>query len=73
MANKKFMYVMGFMNYCSHDPGACLIKVNENGDFIDYIFSEEGFHSRRKKSYQFPLRSVKYCLVVISNCTLIIS
>ena len=51
---------MGIMNYCSHDPGCALIKI-ENGSF-DFIFAEEGFLSRRKKSYQFPIRSMKYCL-----------
>ena len=53
MARLSFRYVMGFMNYCSHDPAACLIKINEQGKFVDYIFSEEGFHSRRKRSYHF--------------------
>ena len=62
MARESFRYVMGFMNYCSHDPAACLIKINDKGEFVDYIFSEEGFHSRRKRSYHFPLRSAKYCL-----------
>ncbi len=51
---------MGFMSWCSHDPGAALVKMN-NGNF-DYIFAEEGFLSRRKKSYQFPIRSIEYCL-----------
>ena len=62
LTSKEFQYVLGFMNYCSHDPGACLVKVDRSGDLIDYISTEEGFHSRRKKSYQFPLRSIKYCL-----------
>ena len=53
-------YFMGFMNFCSHDPGAALVKI-ENGSF-EYIFAEEGFLSRRKKSYQFPIRSIEYCL-----------
>lgn len=53
-------YFMGFMNFCSHDPGAALVKI-ENGNF-EYIFAEEGFLSRRKKSYQFPIRSIEYCL-----------
>tara|TARA_Y100001978_G_scaffold47623_1_gene42669 strand:- start:2473 stop:4707 length:2235 start_codon:yes stop_codon:yes gene_type:complete len=58
----KDKYILGFMNYCSHDPAACITKVNlENGN-IEYIFAEEGFLSRKKKSYQFPLRSIKYCL-----------
>ena len=56
----KTFYSMGIMNYCSHDPACALIKI-ENGNF-DYIFAEEGFLSRRKKSYQFPIRSIKYCL-----------
>ena len=56
-----YKYVLGFMNYCSHDPGACLTKINmENGN-TQYIFTEEGFLSRKKKSYQFPIRSIKYC------------
>ena len=58
----KYKYILGFMNYCSHDPAACISKLNlENGN-IEYIFAEEGFLSRRKKSYHFPLRSIKYCL-----------
>jgi len=53
-------YSMGIMNYCSHDPACALIKVD--GSDIDMIFAEEGFLSRKKKSYQFPIRSIKYCL-----------
>lgn len=53
-------YFMGFMNYCSHDPGAALVKIDKNN--FEYIFAEEGFLSRRKKSYQFPIRSIEYCL-----------
>jgi carbamoyltransferase len=48
------------MNYCSHDPGCALIR--SDGNSFDYIFAEEGFLSRRKKSYQFPIRSINYCL-----------
>ena len=55
-------YVLGFMNYCSHDPAACITKVNIKSGNVEYIFTEEGFLSRRKKSYQFPIRSIKYCL-----------
>ncbi len=53
-------YSMGFMNYCSHDPGAALVRIEGNN--LDYIFAEEGFLSRTKKSYQFPIRSLNYCL-----------
>ncbi len=53
-------YSMGFMNYCSHDPGVALVRIED--DNLDYIFSEEGFLSRRKKSYHFPIRSMNYCL-----------
>ena len=55
-------YVLGFMSYCSHDPAACITKVNIKNGNIEYIFTEEGFLSRRKKSYHFPIRSIKYCL-----------
>lgn len=48
------------MNYCSHDPACCLMKLS--GDNLEFVFAEEGFLSRKKKSYQFPLRSMKYCL-----------
>ena len=51
---------MGFMNYCSHDPGVALVRIEGNN--LDYIFAEEGFLSRTKKSYQFPIRSLNYCL-----------
>ena len=57
-----YKYVLGFMNYCSHDPGACLTKINMEHGNTQYIFTEEGFLSRKKKSYQFPIRSIKYCL-----------
>ena len=56
----KSIYSMGIMNYCSHDPGCAIIK--SDGSKFEYIFAEEGFLSRKKKSYQFPLRSIKYCL-----------
>ena len=55
-------YVLGFMNYCSHDPGAAIIKISDDGKVLDFINAEEGFLSRKKKSYQFPIRSIKYCL-----------
>ena len=53
-------FSMGVMNYCSHDPACALIKVENSS--IDYITADEGFLSRKKKSYQFPLRSMQYCL-----------
>ena len=53
-------YSIGLMNFCSHDPGCALIKYENKK--IETIFKEEGFLSRKKKSYQFPLRSIKYCL-----------
>ena len=57
--NKEF-YSMGFMNYCSHDPGVSLVKASNND--IEHISIEEGVLSRKKKSYQFPIRSIEYCL-----------
>ena len=39
MSKGNTRYSMGFMNYCSHDPGAALVRI-EN-DNIDYIFAEE--------------------------------
>lgn len=53
-------YSMGIMNYCSHDSACALMRVDNNK--IDLIFAEEGFLSRKKTNYQFPLRSMKYCL-----------
>jgi carbamoyltransferase len=49
------------MNYCSHDPAACLVRKSPDGQ-LDYIHFEEGMLSRKKKSYQFPLRAIKACL-----------
>ena len=60
MSSSNVRYSMGFMNYCSHDPGAALVRIDDNN--LDYIFAEEGFLSRTKKSYQFPIRSLNYCL-----------
>ena len=48
------------MNYCSHDPGCAIIRTD--GKEIDLAYAEEGFLSRKKKSYQFPIRSLNYCL-----------
>lgn len=56
----KTFYSMGIMNYCSHDPGCALVR--HDGTNTDLIFAEEGFLSRKKKSYHFPIRSMKYCL-----------
>tara|TARA_B100000900_G_scaffold407242_1_gene419604 strand:- start:85 stop:2337 length:2253 start_codon:yes stop_codon:yes gene_type:complete len=61
----KKIFSMGIMNYCSHDPACALIKF-ENSK-LEYIHAEEGFLSRKKKSYQFPLRSIKYCLDYFST------
>ncbi len=57
----KTLYSLGFMNYCSHDPAACLMRKLPNGQ-IDYIHFEEGMLSRKKKSFQFPLRAIQACL-----------
>lgn len=56
-----FSYSLGFMSYCSHDPAACLVRMDGTGN-LDYIHFEEGMISRKKKSYQFPLRAIKACL-----------
>lgn len=48
------------MNYCSHDPACCIVRLK--GNKLDLISAEEGFLSRKKKSYHFPIRSMKYCL-----------
>jgi len=58
--NKNTIYSVGFMNYCSHDPGVGIVKLGKNG--MDFLLVEEGFLSRKKKSYQFPIRSLNYCL-----------
>ncbi len=58
---KRVLYSLGFMNYCSHDPAACLMRVLPNGK-VDYIHFEEGMLSRKKQSYQFPLRAIQSCL-----------
>lgn len=55
------LYSLGFMSYCSHDPAACLVRLQPDGQF-DYIHFEEGMLSRKKKSYQFPLRAIQACL-----------
>ncbi len=56
-----YRYSLGFMNYCSHDPAACISRVDEQGN-LDYIHYEEGMLSRKKKSYHFPLRAIYKCL-----------
>ena len=60
MKNGNF-YSLGFMGYCSHDPAACLACLQPSGA-ITYIHYEEGMLSRKKKSYQFPLRAIASCL-----------
>lgn len=57
----RHLYSLGFMNYCSHDPAACLARLSPEGR-LDYIHYEEGMLSRKKKSYQFPLRAIQACL-----------
>lgn len=57
----KAHYALGFMNYCSHDPAASLARLGADG-VVDYIHFEEGMLSRKKKSYQFPLRAIQACL-----------
>ncbi len=61
MKSGNYQYALGFMSYCSHDPAAALARLGEDGSF-DYIHFEEGMLSRKKKSYQFPLRAVQACL-----------
>ena len=56
-----FKYSLGFMNYCSHDPAACLSRIDDKGR-PEYIHFEECMLSRKKKSYQFPARSIYQCL-----------
>jgi len=55
-------YSLGYMNWCSHDPAACIVEYDTAGGSIRYISAEEGSFSRRKKSYHFPIRSIQYCL-----------
>jgi len=55
------IYSLGFMNYCSHDPAACIVRKLPDGR-TDYIHFEEGMISRKKKSYHFPTRSIQKCL-----------
>ena len=54
------MKVLGFMNYASHDPGACIVT-DKNGKLEYKTISEERL-SRVKHSYYSPLRSIKYCM-----------
>ena len=58
----KKIYSLGYMGHCSHDPSACLISYDPNEKKFQIHYAEEGFLSRKKKSYQFPIRSIKYCL-----------
>ena len=55
---KNKIYSLGFMGYLSHDPAACLMCSDEDGN-IKYIHFEEGMLSRKKKSYQL-LKKVKH-------------
>ncbi len=55
-------YSLGYMNWCSHDPAACVVEYDKKRNTIKYISAEEGSFSRRKKSYHFPIRSIQYCL-----------
>ena len=59
---KKKLYSLGFMGHCSHDPSACLISFDIESKEFNINYAEEGFLSRKKKSYQFPIRAIKYCL-----------
>ena len=52
--------VLGFMNYASHDPGACIVT-DKNGK-VEYITISEERLSRVKYSYYFPVRAIKYCM-----------
>lgn len=54
------MKVLGFMNYASHDPGACIVS-DQNGQ-VEYITISDERLSRVKNSYFFPIRSIKYCM-----------
>lgn len=54
------MIILGFMNYASHDPGACVLR-EKNGK-IEYITVSDERISRVKYSYFFPARSIKYCM-----------
>ncbi len=63
----KYKYVLGFMNYCSHDPAACITKVNiENGN-IDYIFAEEGFISRKKNLINSHLDQLNIVWIILES------
>ena len=55
-------YSLGFMNWCSHDPAASIVRHDSSRGIIDHISAEEGFFSRQKFAYHFPLRSLQYCL-----------
>lgn len=52
--------ILGFMNYASHDPGACIIT-DKNGT-LEYMTISDERVSRVKNSYFFPARAIKYCM-----------
>ena len=58
----KKIYSLGYMGHCSHDPSACLISYDTYEKKFQIHYAEEGFLSRKKKSYQFPIRAIRYCL-----------
>lgn len=60
----KEMNILGFMGWASHDPGACVIKVERDGRYRFCALSEERLN-RIKYSYHFPLRSIRYCMDVL--------
>jgi len=63
------MNILGFMGWASHNPAACIIKTEKNGNFKFSTIAEERLN-RVKYSYHFPLRSIKYCLSALGISSL---
>jgi len=57
------MYVLGINSY-SHDSGACII--HDDGQKLEIVAIAESRLNRVKRSLNFPLHSIKYCLEYFS-------
>src|SRR5262245_24586985 len=58
----EFIYVLGVPNFANYEATAALVRIPRHGGEIDYVSIAEDRITRRKHTYEFPLRGIDYCL-----------
>ena len=58
----KFYHILGIQSYANHDSGACIVRFDNKGKYLDYVAISEERLLRKKYPYTFPIHSILYCM-----------